>query len=247
MVRSILTALSIFQSTLPRGERRSSSCSRSKRAYFNPRSREGSDLKGSLLSCNQIISIHAPARGATRDMLRPADILHISIHAPARGATARIVHNYFVKSISIHAPARGATVLFDKVEHVVRNFNPRSREGSDVQVKKLFSRFLISIHAPARGATVSSATHPLTGVFQSTLPRGERRIQTVAHICALPISIHAPARGATCPTSAFAIAPAEFQSTLPRGERRHNLFFRGIIAVFQSTLPRGERPIFVSS
>ena len=34
----------------------------------------------------------------------------ISIHAPARGATAAMVDYALLNSISIHAPARGATV-----------------------------------------------------------------------------------------------------------------------------------------
>ena len=55
----------------------------------------------------------------------------ISIHAPARGATAHpeVRHKQF--KISIHAPARGATSIdiYDKLDVV--NFNPRSRKGSD--------------------------------------------------------------------------------------------------------------------
>ena len=77
-----------FQSTLPRGERRggdaadvgfvdfnprsregSDAChfrSADQTAYFNPRSREGSDYSIVIKVNNHIIiSIHAPARGAT--------------------------------------------------------------------------------------------------------------------------------------------------------------------------------------
>ena len=54
--------------------------------------------------------------------------------------------------------------------------NPRSREGSDVQMLRLqFSYILISIHAPARGATAATHNHVRSSRFQSTLPRGERR------------------------------------------------------------------------
>ncbi len=60
------------------------------------------------------ISIHAPARGATRlELLSlPADA-DISIHAPARGATdmSELRHAALEIVISIHAPARGATDL----------------------------------------------------------------------------------------------------------------------------------------
>ena len=78
--------------------------------YFNPRSRTGSDEMSDLLADNRIaISIHAPARGATRSLPGQWGRSHaISIHAPARGATGR-----WSRSSS---PG---------------NFNPRSRTGSD--------------------------------------------------------------------------------------------------------------------
>ena len=55
--------------------------------------------------------------------------------------------------------------------------------------------------------------------FQSTLPRGERRIGSFIRCQSSTISIHAPARGAT-------------------------VNFYGVLqySIFQSTLPRGERP-----
>ena len=35
----------------------------------------------------------------------------ISIHAPAKGATHGVTQQYLIASISIHAPAKGATLL----------------------------------------------------------------------------------------------------------------------------------------
>ncbi len=55
-----------FQSTLPRGERLSARPPNMiSRSYFNPRSREGSDEFDEQRQTAIIISIHAPARGAT--------------------------------------------------------------------------------------------------------------------------------------------------------------------------------------
>ena len=54
------------------------------------------------------------------------------------------------------------------------NFNPRSREGSDVQSVDVFAGKKISIRAPARGATRSYARSIKAFLFQSALPRGER-------------------------------------------------------------------------
>ena len=100
-----------------------------------------------------------------------------------------------------------------------RNFNPRSREGSDVE----------------RGCEVKCGL-----IFQSTLPRGERLLWACATRSSRAISIHAPARGATI-TPFHLGQTIRFQSTLPRGERpdRPSSLLSG--RIFQSTLPRGER------
>ncbi len=144
-----------FQSTLPRGERQIIMQRNMVSSDFNPRSREGSDARTAISDrFGLIISIHAPARGATLIMRAMTQVQPISIHAPARGAT-RPRYNYVrcnsvfqstlprgerhwagnqvmsIVNISIHAPARGATSK--RISH-----NPNRA---------------ISIHAPARGAT----------------------------------------------------------------------------------------------
>ena len=81
------------------------------RTNFNPRSREGSDLYTSLLKRSSNISIHAPVKGATYILQCGYDDDDISIHAPVKGATC-----------SPWSPSR-----------VRWNFNPRSREGSDIK------------------------------------------------------------------------------------------------------------------
>ena len=76
-----------FQSTLPRRERRSRYSDLCGSLYFNPRSREGSDVYGFEVVYMMDISIHAPAKGATRFARNTGANLFISIHAPAKGAT----------------------------------------------------------------------------------------------------------------------------------------------------------------
>ena len=56
-------------------------------------------------------------------------------------------------TISIHAPARGATCGVQAQVKRRTDFNPRSREGSDVDLADCCQIIFISIHAPARGAT----------------------------------------------------------------------------------------------
>ena len=169
----------VFQSTLPRRERRPANGRfRCAPPHFNPRSREGSDSTlcgGNLfLIC---ISIHAPAKGATSDA--------------SSGSIGRSYFNPRSREGSDQAAA--------KESRGGGNFNPRSREGSDVahhvhrldgldisihapakgatrQVCTLRHQFDISIHAPAKGATFRrTCTCFQLYAFQSTLPRRERR------------------------------------------------------------------------
>ena len=98
---------------------------------FNPRSREGSDEDMPISMNPETISIHAPARGATEKKIGTGFSNFISIHAPARGATKKTKKALAPFDISIHAPARGATYRPLDAWEVRKNFNPRSREGSD--------------------------------------------------------------------------------------------------------------------
>ena len=145
-----------FQSTLPRRERR---VERWRylllAAYFNPRSREGSDV-------DQLIYVD--------------QILSISIHAPAKGATACIWRLTGGRLYFNPRSREGSDHLLPPCYQTAGDFNPRSREGSDGSgcCKKVFPD-VISIHAPAKGATMDTrAKQALMEQFQSTLPRRER-------------------------------------------------------------------------
>ena len=170
---------------------------------------------------NGIISIHAPARGATTMTRSIFGKREISIHAPARGATLFYGTLYNGVLISIHAPARGATSIFHYRTLPIPHFNPRSREGSDGSLTATQKAMLeISIHAPARGATLFYGTlyngvlisihapaRGATSIFHyRTLPiphfnprsrEGSDGSLTATQKAMLEISIHAPARGAT--------------------------------------------------
>ena len=151
-----------------------------------------------------IISIHAPARGAT---MMSALFLSVKSHfnprSRERSDVSWIRQKRTLDSISIHAPARGATVLLllsrwlrvfqstlpreERPLHhstvlVVIDFNPRSRERSDGF--RLINGFkkVISIHAPARGATNKSNYVAYASQFQSTLPREERRFDCFLNV-----------------------------------------------------------------
>ena len=100
--------------------------------------------------------------------------------------------------ISIPAPARGATHTNFVFQLAIYHFNPRSREGSDIDYYLLDYLSPISIPAPARGATPETEDVAKGGA----------------------ISIPAPARGATCLYRQCLGSNTRFQSPLPRGERR---------------------------
>ena len=87
------------------------------------------------------------------------------------------------------------------------DFNPRSREGSDQGETGAKGDKGISIHAPAKGATVLQlVVLRLNSVFQSTLPRRERRQIPGQMEIGDMISIHAPAKGATAFINIFSLA-----------------------------------------
>ena len=166
-----------------------------------------------------LISIHAPARGATTAITTSSFIVSISIHAPARGATLRDLKPYGPIMISIHAPARGATdgTIVDSQEVTFQSTLPQGeRPGTTCSAKSA-----IDFNPRSRKGSDLAADGQLTAdvVFQSTLPQGERRDVFGRRWEEFIISIHAPARGATC-QSLKNTGFGGFQSTLPQGERQ---------------------------
>ena len=167
-----------FQFTRPRGARPASPGSRRRGSSFNSRAREGRDEPNNSPCWFDVVSIHAPARGATRGGAvsgrlcacfnsraregRDIVVLRlwlrrktVSIHAPARGATLTLLGRVQKLTVSIHAPARGATSALTCF----------AMPGS------------VSIHAPARGATSNTiSSQRFSSRFQFTRPRGARRL-----------------------------------------------------------------------
>ena len=142
---------------------------------FNPRSREGSDANERILSAFPIcISIHAPAKGATpvqSDSPVPPRFQSTLPRRERHGVTAYLSPCIKFQSTLPRRERHSAV----NCGHICPNFNPRSREGSDLDQENGRQCGGISIHAPAKGATQSITKHKLQQVFQSTLPRRERR------------------------------------------------------------------------
>ena len=103
-------------------------------SHFNPRSREGSDERPAQLWA-RLRHFNPRSREGSDRIAEPGtyDVASISIHAPAKGATDNNRPRNACGFISIHAPAKGATSVRQTSARPSRNFNPRSREGSDLQ------------------------------------------------------------------------------------------------------------------
>ena len=162
---------------------------------FNPRSREGSDARSwkrngkhwkfqSTLPRGerprledehqeQMAFQSTLPRGERPGGLNPGDMFEISIHAPARGAT-HLPKTLFRFGAFQSTLPRGERHGQRRWAAACKNFNPRSREGSDTPESTGVLHVTISIHAPARGATKFAVTGRASEGFQSTLPRGER-------------------------------------------------------------------------
>ena len=187
----------LFQSTLPRRERRAA---------------------GLFALFVELISIHAPAKGATGDVLFiQSESYNFNPRSREGSDITCPVCGYKFSGFQSTLPRRERR-FSNSVLSIPGYFNPRSREGSDTPSLALQKQCPISIHAPAKGATLFYRLFYLSGQFQSTLPRRERHpfigfAKAMSNFnprsregsdrrnfvfgSNLRISIHAPAKGAT--------------------------------------------------
>ena len=121
------------------------------------------------------ISIHAPTRGATLNFSRFMINLKFQSTLPREERLCIIMCPLLVIIFQSTLPREERQKCRVWLNNQ-RNFNPRSHERSDhfdtMEQKLLF----ISIHAPTRGATITFRMSSSLILFQSTLPREERRV-----------------------------------------------------------------------
>ena len=143
----------------------------------------------------------------------------VSIHAPAWGATGKSIVLSWDELVSIHAPAWGATIWESNPRHSAWFQSTLPRGERRDSANSVIGCFRVSIHAPAWGATGAACGH---GCFKHGFnPRS--RVGSDNQPCAwcgrndgfnprsrvgsdkdlamkyqvLTVSIHAPAWGAT--------------------------------------------------
>ena len=101
----------VFQSALPRGERRKLRLCHLCQLYFNPRSHEGSDRLKRYVIFARNISIRAPTRGATEEKQFLIEAVNYFNPRSHEGSDLNGVKEGSHDGISIRAPTRGATRL----------------------------------------------------------------------------------------------------------------------------------------
>ena len=121
-----------FQSTLPRGERRQVAIVRAVLyRHFNPRSHEGSDRR-SCGGTQTIQNFNPRSHEGSDDIDIPSGYREIiSIHAPTRGATICPISSGSNDVPFQSTLPRGERLKSKKQCTRLTHFNPRSHEGSD--------------------------------------------------------------------------------------------------------------------
>ena len=138
--------------------------------YFNPRSREGSDVQRLLSKRTQY---HFNPRSREGSDIRSGRggqaVAHFNLRS-REGSDAyssafwRVITNFNPRS------REGSDNSSSHSCRQIKNFNPRSREGSDGDQAVFTPVSVISIHAPVKGATATIRIMIIGSLFQSTLP-----------------------------------------------------------------------------
>ena len=242
-----------FQSTPPRGKRRRAwsppTCSFGSFQSTPPRGKRRAESRD-ISHRTPIVSIHAPAREATRARKPCAGTLAdgVSIHAPAREATfpRRPMQVPTATCLFQSTPPRGkrlAEVVRTGPEEDRRSFNPRPRAGSDATAPPCWTPTLRFNPRPRAGSDSGKPAPAMVLVFQSTPPARE----ATSGRCAVPAANEGfnprPRAGSdlhrarsTRPTLDRAVS-----IHAPRGKRFGVADVHGPRFVFQSTPPRGKR------
>ena len=168
----------MFQSTFPHGERPTTLREFLQFKCFNPRSRTGNDKRASdKLASAEKVSIHVPARGTTPgSLLRcPPDRFQSTFpHGERREPVDSSPKSSRFNPRSRTGNDRPAPAPYQSG----LRFNPRSRTGNDVAKAPYFSAGSSGFNPRSRTGNdlISGGSFPLSGLFQSTFPHGERRI-----------------------------------------------------------------------
>ena len=192
------------------------------------------------------VSIHAPARGATRSHAAPCDVMQTfrstlphgerprcatisrrSIRLfrstlPHGERPARLDAHRRCMHVSIHAPARGATAMLSRCIRRISRFRSTlphgERPSSAITSASSCDRFRSTLPHGERPAHARRSVADASG-FDPRSRTGSDRRSACDWLRGIAVSIHAPARGATSQSQRSALGSQRFRSTLPHGER----------------------------
>ena len=201
----VLSSSLLFQSTLPREERRHIvQCLPYACFYFNPRSHERSDIEYITTSTFHQISIHAPTRGATSWYSLGAFSQRFQSTLPREERPTLTV--FFPVPCYFNPRSHERSDHFTSFAMPISsNFNPRSHERSDGHIHTHFIvNSVFQSTLPREERQYPFQLNLMLSIFQSTLPREERLMVAILNQKILV-----------------------FQSTLPREERLKSLSMMG--------------------
>ncbi len=147
------------------------------RVCFNPRTRTGCDFTKHGIHKAVIVSIHAPARGATplNNGLKSVSCFNPRTRTGCDLCTD--VGTYNMRWFQSTHP-HGVRLWYCLGFIIKQSFNPRTRTGCDFKTYFIENNSDdVSIHAPARGATSKTNCRRLATMFQSTHPHGVRLVE----------------------------------------------------------------------
>jgi len=122
-----------------------------------------------------MVSIHAPAQGATAPVLILDDVGVGFNSRPRAGGDNSQDSRYVLTDVSIHAPAQGATSLCRWTPSSIWSFNSRPRAGGDSCPIRCTSTALCFNSRPRAGGDGKVGRHHLPDhLFQFTPPRRGR-------------------------------------------------------------------------
>ena len=167
-----------------------------------------------------VVSIRAPALGATLANACFGDTNAVSIRAPALGATLGWTGNSRPSQVSIRAPALGATASIRYWHHWQMSFNPRPRTGGDPVYASLITAGCRFNPRPRTGGDIvrDGADERRAGFNPRPRTGGDRNSKPP-----LPV-------------------PAQFQSAPPHWGRPFLAIWSSSTHLFQSAPPHWGRP-----
>ena len=196
-----------------------------------------------------VVSIHAPARGATCTTFRVNGTRNCFNPRPHARGDSRFGTGLPTRWVSIHAPTRGATSILMWLTTLMCCFNPRPHARGDPKESwSLLNPASFNPRPPARGDFLRGLHFHQCMSFN---PRPHARGDVLNYVAlqnVFIVSIHAPTRGATSHLLTWWYERVQFQSTPPREGRRWIMLHCKMYSLFQSTPPReGRRPIMIKN